>query len=315
MPEQDKHVKRLSISFMFGALTSALLMLYPKRPSSKSPTKISPENDADESDNKPGDLALLSSELAPSPQCADKTCKCCHHKTPWWKVLLDVATCLATIFTAIFLYYYVKDTHDISKQTVRQTELAEGNFRSASYQGELQRRSVAISTKGALVRPKGASAFTFQAGKNIIIWMDLKNDGFRQAAGITVVASSGFLSKTPVVAQAPSQDVPGFVESGLENDRTVITARENIGDGNPSPPQAKFEFPIFPREVIPDYERGKKRFYFWGDIIYSDAIAGGQRTPFCYFTSTAPSDKPVNFGCDCFDSSNAPKECKQKNTN
>jgi hypothetical protein len=61
----------------------------PKTPTEKTinstDQKITPERKSDNSQNLPPQIPLPLSNAVDS-------CKCCHHKTPWWKILLDVAT-------------------------------------------------------------------------------------------------------------------------------------------------------------------------------------------------------------------------------
>lgn len=52
-------------------------------------------------------------------------CKCCHHKAPWWKVLLDVLTFLAATSAAGAAIYYAVVTKGMWKEMQTQTKTAQ----------------------------------------------------------------------------------------------------------------------------------------------------------------------------------------------
>lgn len=49
-------------------------------------------------------LQLLTSQVPPANERSDNSRKCCHHKTPWWKITLEVATLLAVGLYTCFTY-------------------------------------------------------------------------------------------------------------------------------------------------------------------------------------------------------------------
>jgi len=69
---------------LFGVFLSKL-----KAPPQQSPNRISPKQEAPKENNSGSVLAELTTQITPSPPTTVQTCKCCHHKIPRWKIVLD----------------------------------------------------------------------------------------------------------------------------------------------------------------------------------------------------------------------------------
>ena len=64
----------------------------------------------------------LPMKVSPIPPESDNSCKCCHHKTPWWKITLEIATFLAAVVYAGITYRMWREmqgTNTISSQALR----------------------------------------------------------------------------------------------------------------------------------------------------------------------------------------------------
>lgn len=58
-------------------------------------------------------LGIITSQVPQPVKVSDTTCKCCHHKTPWWKVLLDWLTFFAAISAAGAATWYACITRNM----------------------------------------------------------------------------------------------------------------------------------------------------------------------------------------------------------
>ena len=111
------------------------------------PTEKSVNNRASQAtphkENESGrDLPSLSTQIPPSPPATEKPCKCCHHKTPGWKVVLDIGMLVATsgAFAAAAYYAHIaagqltamgKTYEEIQKQTTFQRHQTVGSYAAA----------------------------------------------------------------------------------------------------------------------------------------------------------------------------------------
>jgi hypothetical protein len=131
MPEQRKPDSRWSLSFLFGALTALLLSVKIQKPTPKSPSGVTPKADADQENNRPSHLSLLSAKLPPTPGDAGNTCQCCHHchhKTPQRKRIIGILTLVTSILTLVVLSIYACDTHRIWKEMKQQSETSQKTY-------------------------------------------------------------------------------------------------------------------------------------------------------------------------------------------
>lgn len=64
-------------------------------------------------------LGIITSQIPRPANVSDAACKCCHHKTPRWKVLLDWLTFFAAISAVGAAIWYACITHDMWKDANR----------------------------------------------------------------------------------------------------------------------------------------------------------------------------------------------------
>ncbi len=117
-------LKTLAYAFsgaLFGLFLSRLETPQRQPVDSLSP-KVEPQNKNDSEQIR----SSLLSESPPSPQTAEQTCKCCHHKTPKWKIFVDWTMLLATtgafIAAAIYAGLSRHMWHEMQNQTCVQRE-------------------------------------------------------------------------------------------------------------------------------------------------------------------------------------------------
>lgn len=83
--------------------------------------RIDPKTDTEEENNARNQFCSLTSQIPPSTANSENACKGCHHKTPRWKIVLDVGMLLATAgaFAAAGYYAHVskKMWTEMQKQT------------------------------------------------------------------------------------------------------------------------------------------------------------------------------------------------------
>jgi hypothetical protein len=92
------------LGIALGLLLS-LFLLCSRDPQQDSVEGISPnENLHDKKDDSGKSLVPLPSQIPPSPADTENSCKCCHHRTAWWKILLEVATFVSVVTYAIVTY-------------------------------------------------------------------------------------------------------------------------------------------------------------------------------------------------------------------
>jgi hypothetical protein len=65
-----------------------------------------------------GILPLRAPHISPSSIQSENPCKCRHHKTPWWKITLDVVTLAATVGAFIAAAIYVCISYRIWRDTL-----------------------------------------------------------------------------------------------------------------------------------------------------------------------------------------------------
>jgi hypothetical protein len=92
----------------------------------------SPENDAaysrapnsqpnEQNKRRADNLTPLAPKIPPTPPDTENACKCCHHKTPRWKVVLEVGMLLATAGAVIAAAIYASITHRMWTEMQQQT--------------------------------------------------------------------------------------------------------------------------------------------------------------------------------------------------
>ena len=74
-------------------------------PIQHSKNSISPQAQPKKENKSTTQLSPPPPQVPPANGSQSNSCKCCHHKTPWWKTLLEVATFLAVAGYAIVTGY------------------------------------------------------------------------------------------------------------------------------------------------------------------------------------------------------------------
>lgn len=105
--EQPGLLKILGAVFsgvLFGLFLSKL-----KTPAQQSIESISPKTKTSDKKDSAYDLSSFSTQIPPSPPTTENPCKCCHHKTPWWKIVLEIGTFVAAVgaLVATARYAYI----------------------------------------------------------------------------------------------------------------------------------------------------------------------------------------------------------------
>jgi len=108
---------------LFGSFLSKL-----KTPPQQSMNSISPNTEASDENDSGRDLQPLSAQLPPSAPAKDNSYRCCHHKTPLLKIVLDVGTFLmavrAVIAASIYAGISYKMWGEMQQQTCIQKDAA-----------------------------------------------------------------------------------------------------------------------------------------------------------------------------------------------
>jgi len=90
---------------LLGTLGLAWVVSKFRTPKQQAITSIPPKTNPHDETDRPDQFRALSLQVPPSPGNTDETCKCCHHKTPWWKIALDVGTFLGVVVYSIITYH------------------------------------------------------------------------------------------------------------------------------------------------------------------------------------------------------------------
>lgn len=94
-----------------------------KSPVDESKHSVRPKADANNQNENLDTLSSLPTQIQPPPEHTQKPCQCGHHKTPLWKIHLDIATLAAIIIYAGFTYGILLQTKKSTQTASRQLEM------------------------------------------------------------------------------------------------------------------------------------------------------------------------------------------------
>ncbi|MGC2464069.1 MAG: hypothetical protein WA517_02665 [Candidatus Acidiferrum sp.] len=97
------------LAAVFSGVLFGLFLSKLKTPIQESVNSISPNVEADDTNQKTQPESPFATNSPPSQSSPDNPCKCCHHKTPRWKIAVDVGMLLATVgaFGAAAYYAHI----------------------------------------------------------------------------------------------------------------------------------------------------------------------------------------------------------------
>jgi hypothetical protein len=110
--------------YLFGLISGFLLSLFTskfKTPPQKSVDRISPKDQTNTESEETQPLPYLPSQIPPAPSNSENSCHCCHHKTPRWKIVLDVLTLLVTAGAFVAAAIYAGISYEMWKEMQTQT--------------------------------------------------------------------------------------------------------------------------------------------------------------------------------------------------
>jgi len=105
--KQDEPRGLLYILFAFFGFLVGRSFSKLRTPDNNAAYSIAPKSQPDEQNNRFDRLMTpVAPKISPTPPDTENACKCCHHKTPLWKIVLDVGMLLATpgAFIAAAIY-------------------------------------------------------------------------------------------------------------------------------------------------------------------------------------------------------------------
>jgi hypothetical protein len=244
----------------------------------------------------------LTHEVPPIEQNSDNTCRCSHHKTPWWKILLDVLTFLVAGAAAAAAIYYAYITNGMWIQMKAQTHNSQSQLviEQRTWLQVTDNPAVAF-TKG---QPIGIPIRTTNVGKTPAqhIWWSV----------YTSVVPIGREPDLPTHHILPNDEIYKVKRTGTrsvdiphqesersllyygEHDDIVATRLERISRDGKSIVQPKTLTP----EEWEGFAHGKNYIIVFGEVWYLDVFGITHWTKFCVSktTSTAnTSRKCVNF--------------------
>jgi hypothetical protein len=85
---------------------------------------VNPKTHGRDENNSANNFMPLAPKIPPSNANSVNSCECCHHKSPWWKILLDVLTFLAAATAAGAAIHYAKISNGMWYQMQIQTGIA-----------------------------------------------------------------------------------------------------------------------------------------------------------------------------------------------
>jgi hypothetical protein len=222
------------IAYLFGFVTAL-------KPTQGPINSVYRGSGSDRRNEGAADSSALAPQIPPAEGDAEGTCRCCHHKTPWWKVMLDTLTFLAAAGAAVAAIYYAVVTRGMWKQMQTQTKTAQQQLESSD---RAWIKLVAIETSDLKFAQNGDASISFKpAFQNIgrtvatyvsvagkLVLQDEKHDFFREPMAVQNEICSE-LARAPIGPSAKTtvsmdQTVfPGDVDSELWYGST-ITKRE-----------------------------------------------------------------------------------------
>lgn len=108
--EREKETSSPVQSFWWPLALLGILGLWTwsklKTPPQQSINSISPTANTGDKNEGRNSLSALQPQIPPAPTDPENTCKCCQHKTPWWKKMIEIGTLLVAIgaFAAAVVY-------------------------------------------------------------------------------------------------------------------------------------------------------------------------------------------------------------------
>jgi hypothetical protein len=139
---------------------------------------IPPETQPTKPSDEGSSFLPPATQAPPPPPGPENSWKCCHHKTPWWKIALDVGMLLSAVGAVVAATFYAGMSHSMWREMQTQTCIQ----REASINAD--RAWVGLAgTPGAQVSSLKQKEFTAQ------ILLGLKNYG--RGPALNVMASSG----------------------------------------------------------------------------------------------------------------------------
>lgn len=105
------------VAYILGLLTAIK-----NPPSQKTKNSVSPTAKSEKENHSRDILLDLHPQIPPAPTNAEYTCKCCHHKAPRWKVILDWLTFLAALGAVAAAIWYACITRHMWEEMQAQTE-------------------------------------------------------------------------------------------------------------------------------------------------------------------------------------------------
>ena len=130
-PSQNSGEPPVLLRTLFAAFSGVLfglLLSKFKAPPQQSSSSISPNAEAENQNYGSGNFPSLSPKVPPAPTNSENSCKCCHHKTAGWKVVLEVATFIVAVlgFSAAAIYACI--TYQMWHEVQRGNDAAISNF-------------------------------------------------------------------------------------------------------------------------------------------------------------------------------------------
>ena len=147
------------VAYLLGIITAV-------HPRQVPPSSIPPEDQTGDRNNCTDNLSSLVLHIPPPKSYTDKSCQCCHHKTPWWKILLDILTFVAAALAAAAAIYYAGVTSNMWIEMKRQTGTAKKQFEAMDRPWVVMDISD-ISFNGAVVYSNGLNVPLIFSPKNI----------------------------------------------------------------------------------------------------------------------------------------------------
>jgi hypothetical protein len=225
---------------------------------------IDPKASSDKENKSSSDLPSLSPEIPPSPPTAENPYKCRHHKTPWWKIVLDFGTFFAVLgaFVAAAIYACI---------AARQLTAMNKTYDEIQKQTAFQRQQM-VGIQGAVVEVGPVWNATTQ-----VLTISLANANQTGVSGIV----SNFKAKVQRKMWPKEQPIgdPFLIE--LPNPEITILkgGQFTIDKGLP--------WPLPPQLKNQNFWPGKEVVTLEGSYTYDDGFGDLHPYKFCYLW-TAP---------------------------
>jgi hypothetical protein len=238
----------LLIAYLLGIITGI------KNPPQQSVRSVGPDREVSNETTGADTFAPLSSRVPPSKKSDEETCRCCYHKTPRWKLLLDVGTFLALLAyagTTLFIFCQMRQQTGIFQKTVNDTD---ANFM-------LDQRPWVGVIKIDVTVPAPSLPYLIQ----IAVSNSGKTPALRVRTAWEIECEP--IKKNPqlIYTQSDAND------AGIVLPNSVVTLQSE-----------KSNLCSFPNRML--LQSGKARLYMIGTIWYDDEFKKPHQTDFCYYT-------------------------------